>query len=67
MVVVIYYKANIHNMTPCCTCIRLLPVCRASVRAWGTRLAKQGVINPDVVDWVVEPKVDGLAVRLVYR
>lgn len=35
--------------------------------SWGSRLAKQGVINPDSVDWVVEPKVDGLAVRVVYR
>ncbi|WIA35136.1 hypothetical protein OEZ86_003615 [Tetradesmus obliquus] len=37
------------------------------LRAWGSRLAKQGVVNPEAVDWVVEPKVDGLAVRVVYR
>lgn len=41
--------------------------CRAAVKAWGARLAKAGTINPDQVDWVVEPKVDGLAVRIVYR
>lgn len=40
--------------------------CRAAVIAWGARLAKQSVIDPEAVDWVVEPKVDGLAVRLVY-
>jgi NAD-dependent DNA ligase len=37
------------------------------VKAWGSRLAKQGVLDPDAVDWVVEPKVDGLAVRIVFR
>jgi NAD-dependent DNA ligase len=41
--------------------------CRAAVTAWGSRLAKLGVVNPEAVDWVVEPKVDGLAVRIVYR
>jgi NAD-dependent DNA ligase len=39
----------------------------AELRAWGSRLGKQGVINPAAVDWVVEPKVDGLAVRVLYR
>jgi hypothetical protein len=39
----------------------------SELRAWGSRLGKQGVINPVAVDWVVEPKVDGLAVRVVYR
>jgi NAD-dependent DNA ligase len=39
----------------------------SELRAWGSRLAKQGVINPEAVEWVVEPKVDGLAVRVVYR
>jgi hypothetical protein len=39
----------------------------SELQAWGSRLAKQGVINPAAVDWVVEPKVDGLAVRVVYR
>ena len=37
------------------------------MKAWGSRLAKQGVLDPDTVDWVVEPKVDGLAVRIVFR
>lgn len=45
----------------CCCCYR------AAVEAWGSRLAKQGVLDPDAVHWVVEPKVDGLAVRLVFR
>ncbi len=45
----------------CCCC------CRAAVEAWGSRLAKQGVLDPDAVHWVVEPKVDGLAVRLVFK
>ena len=35
--------------------------------AWGGRLARQGVLDPEAVTWVVEPKVDGLAVRVVYR
>jgi NAD-dependent DNA ligase len=39
----------------------------SELRAWGSRLAKQGVVNPEGVDWVVEPKVDGLAVRVMYR
>jgi len=67
MLAVICYEASARrhpaaHPSACCP-----KKCRASVRAWGTRLAKQGVINPDVVDWVVEPKVDGLAVRLLYR
>jgi NAD-dependent DNA ligase len=40
---------------------------RAAVKAWGARLAKSGVLDPESVDWVVEPKVDGLAVRIMYR
>lgn len=40
---------------------------KAELLAWGSRLAKAGLVHPDDVDWVVEPKVDGLAVRVVYR
>jgi hypothetical protein len=53
---------------PACPCLPAhLPACRAEVLKWGQNLANQGVINPEAVDWVVEPKVDGLAVRVVYR
>lgn len=31
---------------------------------WGSKLA---LVDPEAVSWVVEPKVDGLALRAVYR
>ncbi len=33
---------------------------------WVNRLRRAGV-DPEAISWVVEPKVDGLAVRALYR
>lgn len=34
---------------------------------WSRRLENSGLVDPEAVQWVVEPKVDGLALRAVYR
>ncbi|KAF8060461.1 ligA [Scenedesmus sp. PABB004] len=40
---------------------------KAELLAWGARLARAGGVDAEADAWVVEPKVDGLAVRAVYR
>jgi NAD-dependent DNA ligase adenylation domain len=40
---------------------------RDELLAWASRLRRSGLLDPDAVTWVLEPKVDGLAVRVLYR
>lgn len=37
------------------------------ILSWASRLHKAGLVDPNTVSWAVEPKVDGMALRVVYR